>query len=170
MKVQDLYGSGSLQRTYKRVKGIEHEASAFHTSSYGYIHYLDDGRVAVLIAHDRRPLSGDRRNSPEREMSDAARSFDAYGGTFSLGGNIVTHHLDISSYENDRGADYVCYAPIAGNYLKLEMSPIDSPEGKVTYGLEWMRMRPASMPGRELGRSAIEQHSEVRFVWINHAG
>jgi hypothetical protein len=78
-------------------------------------------------------------------MSDAARSFDAYGGTFSLGGNIVTHHLDISSYENDRGADYV---------------------------LEWMRVRAASMPGRELGRSrsAIEQHSEVRFVWINHAG
>jgi hypothetical protein len=31
MKVQDLYGSWSLQRTYKRGEGIEHEASAFHT-------------------------------------------------------------------------------------------------------------------------------------------
>jgi len=140
MKVEDLHGSWSLVRTYKLVDGAETEAPAFNRSSYGFIHYLADGRVAVLIAHERSKLSGDRRTSPDSEMAAAARSFDAYGGNFTLADDVVTHHLDISSYENDRGADYVRRARLTGDRLFLEMPEMTTAEGKVIFGLEWRRV------------------------------
>lgn len=142
MQAEDLHGSWSLVRTYKLVDGAEVEPPSFNQDSYGYIHYLLDQRVAVVIAHARANLSGDRRGSPESEMAAAARSFDAYGGTFSVSGDVVTHHLDISSYENDRGTDYVRRAKLADDRLMLEIPEVVTTEGRVVLGLEWKRVRP----------------------------
>lgn len=151
IKEEDIHGSWSLVRTFLQVQG-EEAPHAFGQGSYGHIHYLPDGRMAVLLAHDgHKRLSGDRRTSPDGETAASARHFDAYGGTFSIEGDVITHHLDICSFENDRGADYIRHAALAGDRLTLRAPEFQTPGGRGSICLEWERVRRTAPPSDALG-------------------
>ncbi|MFW3895153.1 lipocalin-like domain-containing protein [Pseudomonas bharatica] len=107
----------------------------------GLIHYLSGQRMAVLIAHDGRALlSGDRYRSPQAELAQAAATFTAYAGCYTREGAKLVHHLQVSSFENDVGSDYVRYIELEGDCMWL-VSPKAVVQGKERWvRLKWTRV------------------------------
>ena len=136
-----IMGTWRLVRTYSTLDGQPHRQDPLGKDAVGYAHYMPDGRVAILIAYaGRQRLSGDRSGSPEAELAESARSFTGYGGTYSCQIDQVTHHLDVSSYENDNHSDYVRGASFdADGLLTLETPQTPTPDGMRTMCLVWER-------------------------------
>ena len=86
----------------------------------GLLHYLPGNRVAVLIARgDRKKMATGYREAAVEALAEAARSFTAYAGSYSREGHKITHHIEINSYENDVGADYIRYFSLEDGLLVL---------------------------------------------------
>lgn len=137
-----IFGSWRLVKTYTLLDGKPHRLDPLGKQATGYVHYLQDGRMAVLIAHEgRKHLNGTRYDAPESELAEAARTFTGYGGTYTCGTNEVVHHLEISSYENDNHTDYVRLASFdPDGRLTLTTPEVDTPAGKHATCLVWERM------------------------------
>ncbi|MCK9541397.1 MAG: lipocalin-like domain-containing protein [Novosphingobium sp.] len=142
MTADKLHGSWKLVRAYKTVDGRETDSYPLGRNPYGYIHYLPDGRVSVIIAHDGRvPLTGGRWTSSDAELAASARTMDAYAGTFAVvAADKVVHYLDISSYENDRGTEYPRSMAFADGNLILGTPEVPGDEGLVGMKLVWARV------------------------------
>lgn len=131
----ELLGSWRLIAAWEMIDGVVTDRPGFGLKPNGYIHYLADGRMAVMIAHEnRQPITGD----DPAERLEAARSFTAYGGTWTLTDTHVIHHVDICSTQAGVGCDYVRIARIEGDRLKLRTPP-SIPEGR-PMALEWERI------------------------------
>lgn len=136
-----ILGTWRLVKAYTTLNGQPHQQDPLGEGATGFAHYMPDGRVAILIAHAGRPnLSGTRYAAPEAELAEAARSFTGYCGTYSCQIDQVTHHLDVSSYENDNHTDYVRGASFdASGLLTLETPESPTPDGIRTMCLVWER-------------------------------
>lgn len=111
----------------------------------GFIHYLEDGRVAVLIAErDRPPVEGRRDRLAERDRAQLYSTFTAYAGTYSRDGATVVHHLDMCLYPNDVDTDYVRKIELDGDRLVLGTEPMSSRDGSLVIKLTWERVAPRS--------------------------
>ncbi len=108
----------------------------------GLIHYMPGQRMSVLIANDgRRKLSGDRYHSPLEELAEAGATFTGYAGPYTREGDKLVHHLEVSSFENDVGADYVRYIEVDGEDIWL-VSPKVMNQGKERWvRLKWTRVK-----------------------------
>jgi hypothetical protein len=88
----------------------------------GYINYAPDGRMMVINARsDRKRPAGTVPTSDE--AADLFKGVLAYAGTYSLNGNEVTHHIDISWNEAWTGTDQVRIARFDGNRVHLSTRP-----------------------------------------------
>jgi hypothetical protein len=96
-----------------------------------------------VIAHDgRKPLSsGSRRNAPESELAAAARTLDAYAGRFSIRDeHTVVHHLEVSSFQNDVGTDYIRSVEFVDDELHLGTPRTRVSDGIRSMVLVWRRV------------------------------
>jgi len=139
MRREDLIGSWRLEG----VELVGEDASAgpppFGGSPQGILHYLPDGRMAVMIQNlDRPPIEGGRRGGSDAEWRRAARSFTAYAGGWTLEPGRVVHHVDFNNFPNDVGVDYVRIARIEGDILHLE-TPAELPADQRPMRLVWKR-------------------------------
>ena len=100
----------------------------------GYIYY-DVGHMAVQIQPDRKRPSWSGRAATPDELSEAARGYTAYFGTWSVDekARTVTHHREGAL--NLDVVDYVRAYAFDGN--RLSLAPVDRP-GLV---LIWERVR-----------------------------
>ena len=129
-----------------RLEGVEvvgEDAGAgpapFGGNPEGILHYLPDGRMAVLIQNsDRAPIEGGRRGGSDVEWRRAARTFTAYAGSWTLEPGRVVHHVDFNSFPNDVGVDYIRIAHIDGDHLYLE-TPTELPADQRPMRLVWRR-------------------------------
>jgi hypothetical protein len=138
-----VLGSWRLVRTYETIDNVETGKAPIGEGAYGTIHYLPDGRVAVVMAHAGRVrLSAGRYNSGDAETAESARTFTAYAGTYTCFGDRIVHHLDACLYENDNHTDYVRYAAIVGDKLTLSMPPVTTKKGALVWHLEWQKLAP----------------------------
>jgi hypothetical protein len=82
--------------------------------------------MTAMISHGgRRPLSvADRVAAPAGERAEAFATFFAYGGRYSLTGDEVIHHVEISSVENWVNTDLVRKFEFEGGRLTLRTPPI----------------------------------------------
>jgi hypothetical protein len=109
----------------------------------GLIHYMPEQRMSVLIANDgRRKMSGDRYHSPLEELAESAATFTAYAGPYSRDGAKLIHHLEVSSYENDAGTDYVRYIEVDGDHIWLVSPPVMRDGHEHVVRLKWERVAP----------------------------
>ena len=80
----------------------------FGSNPTGVIMYTREGRMTAMISHaGRKPLSGDRISSPASERAEAFATFFAYAGGYSVKGDQVIHHVEISSVQNWVNTDMV---------------------------------------------------------------
>jgi hypothetical protein len=73
----------------------------------GLLMYTTDGRMsAILTLGHRKPLSvSDFISAPAPERAEAFASMTAYAGRYTLTGDKVVHHVEVSSVPNDVGAN-----------------------------------------------------------------
>ena len=147
MKQQDLIGSWQLVGA--ELIGADTAATPppFGANPQGILHYLADGRMAVMIqSKQRAPSPGGRQGGSDADWRGAARSFTAYAGRYSLTANRVIHHVEMNSFPNDVGVDYPRLARMDHGRLLLETPP-DLPPDQRPMRLIWARHAPAIQSG-----------------------
>ena len=104
----------------------------------GFLTYTADGRVTALISYGgRKSLSVGA--SPE-EQAEAFKTFLAYAGRYTLSGDKVTHHIEISSIQNYVNKDLVRSVKFQGDQIIL-VTPPTPVNGKIqTVELIWQRL------------------------------
>jgi len=108
----------------------------------GFLTYGGDGRMTSLISYGgRKPLSfGGGTRSPQEEQAEAFNTFLAYAGRYTLEGDKVIHHVEISSIENYVKRDLARSIKFEGDRITLTTPPM-SVNGKIqTIELIWQRL------------------------------
>ena len=110
-------------------------------SPLGFLTYAADGRVTALISYGgRKPLSGGGGPRAQEEQAEAFRTFLAYAGRYTLSGDKVTHHIEISSIQNYVDRDLVRSVKFQSDQLIL-VTPPTPVNGKVQIiELTWQRL------------------------------
>ena len=132
---------GSWQLAVAELTGADaaNGPAPFGGSPQGVLHYLADGRMAVIIqSSNRPPIPGGRRGGSDGEWRQAARSFTAYCGTYSILPGRIVHHVEMNSFPNDQGVDYVRIARLENHCLLLE-TPSELPADQRQMRLVWKR-------------------------------
>ena len=113
----------------------------------GFLTYTGDGRVTALISYDGRKrlsalsVGGGPQAVPE-EQAEAFRTFLAYAGRYTLNGDKVIHHMEISSIQNWVGEDAIRTVRFEGDRIVLK-TPITVVNGKLQrVELVWQRLTP----------------------------
>jgi hypothetical protein len=92
----------------------------------GYINYAPDGRMMVLnVGSDRpKPAGG---NATPAEAEALFRSMTGYAGTYTVEGNEITHHVEVSWNESWTGTRQKRFARFEGNRIYLSTPPSPDP-------------------------------------------
>jgi len=115
----------------------------FGPNPQGYINYGPDGRMIVINARSDRP----RPKGPTPTAEEAAALFHgllAYAGTYTVHGNEITHHVDISWNEAWTGTRQVRIARFEGNRVHLSTKPtLDPVNGRLSVRtMTWEKVKP----------------------------
>jgi len=121
-----------LVGTWKLVSVVNEDVNSGERTDYfgpnpkGFINYAPDGRMLVInVRSDRKRPAG---HSPTlEEAQELFKSVLAYGGTYTVSGNEVTHHVDISWNEVWTGSDQVRTFRFDGNRVVLSTRPSPDP-------------------------------------------
>jgi hypothetical protein len=106
----------------------------------GFLTYTADGRVTALISYDGRKSLSFGGGSLQEEQAEAFKTFLAYAGRYTLSGDKVTHHIEISSIQNYVDKDLVRSVKFQGDQIIL-VTPPTPVNGKVqTVELIWQRL------------------------------
>ena len=98
--------------------------------------------MSAFITHgDRKPLSGDRISVPANEKAEAFATSLAYAGRYTLSGDKVIHHVEVSTVENWVNTDLVRLIKLQGDRLTLQTTPTSVGGKMQTTELIWERVR-----------------------------
>jgi hypothetical protein len=97
----DLVGSWRL-RQWVAFSEDGSESLPLGDAPKGLLVYSPDGTMIVLMARADRPriISDDVTGGTEIERAEAFASFIAYGGSYSVEGDAVNHHVEMSQFPN----------------------------------------------------------------------
>ena len=90
-----------LHGTWKLVSAVREDIPSgattdmFGEKPQGVLNYSPEGRMIALIAHGNRKAAAAGRATPA-EAEALYRSMLSYGGRYTVAGDVVTHHVDIS--------------------------------------------------------------------------
>ncbi len=139
-------GSWKLEGTFEELDGVVGVNPNVGENALGFLHYTADDRVAVIIASaGRKKMAGThRRTASVEDLAEAARTFDAYAGRFSIRApDQIIHHIEVNSYENDVGRDFVRRAELNGDRLTLHVPSDRLANGKISRRWHvWRRIAP----------------------------
>ena len=104
----------------------------FGAKPQGVLNYSPEGRMLALIAHGERKAAAGGRATPA-EAEALYRSMLSYGGSYSVAGDVVTHHVDISWNETFTGGEQKRHFMLDGNRLTLSTPQSNDPiDGKMS--------------------------------------
>jgi hypothetical protein len=149
-----VFSAGVLGRTNDKLVGTWKLVSASSTSSagersetpygpspVGFLTYTGDGRVTALISYGgRKPLSVGGTSAPLEEQAEAFKTFLAYAGRYTLSGDKVTHHIEISSIQNYVNRDLVRSVKFQDDRIILVTPPTPVNGIIQTVELIWQRL------------------------------
>ena len=135
-----------LHGTWKLVSAVREEIPSgtttlmFGEKPQGMLNYSPEGRMIALIAHGSRKAPANGRPTAA-EAEALYRSMLSYGGSYSVAGDVVTHHVDISWNEAFTGGEQTRHFKLDGNRLTLSTPQSGDPiDGKMSVRrLVWER-------------------------------
>jgi hypothetical protein len=130
-------------KTYVRERLSDGERhNQFGEAPVGYIGYSADGRMYAIFTRDDRVAPRDVVPTDE-EGVQLLGTMVAYAGTFSLGDNVVVHHIDTSWNQAWTGTDQIRHFVLHGDRLTITTAPyrsyLDGTMGQSI--LDWSRVR-----------------------------
>lgn len=98
----------------------------FGPDASGYITYTADGHMSVAITQTKRPrfAADDLLGGSAEERAMAAASYVSYAGTYEVGEDTVTHHIEVSLFPNWAGAEQQRFYSFDGDRLTLSTAPM----------------------------------------------
>ena len=113
------------------------------TEVEGILIYSTEGYMSGNLMHRRR-----KRPEPQREVAGeigerirGSRNYIAYAGRYTMEGDTVTHHVEVSLFPNWIGLPQLRYYKLAGDKLVLS-TPMTLVKGEKLVGqLTWKRVR-----------------------------
>jgi hypothetical protein len=98
----------------------------------GFINYGPDGRMMVINLRSERAKPAGAVPTPT-EAAELFKSMLAYAGTYTIDGNEVTHHIEISWNEAWSGTHQLRIARFEGTRVHLSTKPSpDLASGRVS--------------------------------------
>ncbi len=137
-----LAGKWKLVSVSSSTSSGERNDTPFGPSSTGFLTYTQDGRMTAMISYGgrKRLSSSDARSAPAEEQAEAFRTFVAYAGRYTLNGDKVIHHVEISSIQNWVDTDLIRSIRFEGERIVL-LTPPTSVDGKIqAFELIWQRL------------------------------
>jgi hypothetical protein len=137
-----VLGTWKLKSTVREVAATGEKLKPFGEHPNGYLSYSADGRMYAIITADNRikPLEA---NPTDEQRVKLHQTMTGYAGTYTVQGEKVTHHVDISWNEAWTGTDQVRFFKLDGNTLTITTplfkSPMDGREGRVV--LVWEKVK-----------------------------
>jgi hypothetical protein len=143
LDVEKLYGTWKLLSFTQRLVATGETVDAFGQSPSGFLSYSRDGRMNGILVKDKRPKLADMAQATTEDKAQLFSSMYAYAGTFTVDGNTVTHHVDISWNEDWTGTNQVRNVRLEGDKLHISTNPQSNGiDGKVVVAeLVWERMK-----------------------------
>ena len=142
LEAADVYGTWRLVSATSTIVATGEKTNVWGTDPTGFLSYTPDGRMSVMVTFGSRPKPANLSRVTDQERVQLYRTLLSYGGTFSIEGSTVTHHIDISSNESWTGTNQVRYARFEGDILVIT-TPAQprSADGLVSIGeLRWRRV------------------------------
>ena len=103
----------------------------FGETPRGYINYSPDGRMIALITRSDRTAPGGKPTAAEAEA--LYRGMLSYAGAYSIAGDVVTHHVDISWNQSFNGGEQKRHFRFEGDRLILSTPQSHDPiDGKMS--------------------------------------
>lgn len=109
-----------------------------------------DNVVGFLIYSAEGYMSGNLSPAGRRHNIEAAesqktrrkRDYIAYAGPYTVEGDTITHHVEVSLFPNWLGTAQVRYHRREGDTMVLRTPPIPSGEGVIAVQLTWRKVHP----------------------------
>jgi hypothetical protein len=134
-------GTWKLQSQVTEDLETHRKDAMFGAHPGGYLHYGADCRMyAILVKEGRKPPAG--AVATDGESTELFRGLAAYAGTYTIEGDKVSHHVDISWNQAWTGTTQVRQFRIEGNLLYIHTMPAVSPLNgrQSTTELVWKRV------------------------------
>jgi hypothetical protein len=139
MDKKSLVGTWKLQ-SYVVTTAAGERSTPYGEKPQGYLSYSADGRMQVIAAANGRRVPTDTNPSDHDRVALYDTMF-AYAGAYSVEGDKVTHHVDISWNETWTGTDQVRRFEVNGNVLTITTRIPDPVSGAEThYAVAWERV------------------------------
>ncbi|MGF7129536.1 hypothetical protein P3T40_001003 [Paraburkholderia sp. EB58] len=121
-----LLGTWKLQSFTDEDVATGQKADLFGAHPSGYLHYGPDGRMyAILLKEGRK--APDTLIPTDAERVDLYSGLIAYAGTYSIEGDLISHHIDASWNQLWTGTTQVRQIRIDGNSLYIKTLPARNP-------------------------------------------
>jgi hypothetical protein len=128
-----VLGTWKLKSFVREVTATGENINQFGEHPIGYLSYSADGRMYAIATSDSRVKPRDA-NPADEERAKLHQTMFAYAGTFTLEGEKVVHHLDISRNQHWSGTDLVRFYKLDGSILTITTAPnksmVDGQEGR----------------------------------------
>jgi lipocalin-like protein len=149
MGVAEAFERPALVGTWKLVSASsttakgERNETPYGPNPAGFLTYTGDGRVSALISYGgRKPISvGGGSATLLEEQAEAFKTFLAYAGRYTVSGDTVSHHVEISSIQSYVGKELVRSVKFQGDRITL-ITPPAPMNGKIqNVELIWQRLQ-----------------------------
>src|SRR5260370_23614461 len=114
-----ILGTWRLVSASSSTDSGERNDTPFGPSPKGFLTYTQDGRMTAMISYGgRKRLSpSDSRSAPEEEQAEAFRTPAAYAGRYTLNGDKIIHHAEISSIQDWVDTDLIHCVKFEGEWI-----------------------------------------------------
>jgi hypothetical protein len=135
-----LVGTWKLVSASTTTSTGDRSETPYGVNPVGFLTYTAEGRIIAMISHSGRKalLSG---GGSLEEQAEGFKTFFGYAGRYTVSGDKVTHHVEISSIQNYVGRDLVRHVKFQGDRITL-VTPPTPVDGKTQiFELIWERLR-----------------------------
>jgi hypothetical protein len=139
--IDRLLGTWTLVSAVREEIPSGSKTDMFGQNPHGFINYSPDGRMIALITPRDREAAAKGRPTPT-EAEALFRSMLSYAGTFTVEGDVVTHHVDISWNQSFTGGTQKRHFKLDGDRLILSTPQSHDPiDGKMSVRhMTWQRV------------------------------
>ncbi len=130
-----LWGTWRLVSFTRTITATGETSDVFGKEPHGYITYGPDGRMMALLVKSGRPRPDDVEKMTDAQRAELFRTMVAYAGSYTVEGDAVIHHIDVSANQNWTGSSQLRHVKFEGDRLILTTAPGPSSfDGKVGVG------------------------------------
>jgi hypothetical protein len=142
MTNEQLVGTWKLVSASSTTSAGARNDAPYGPGPSGLLTYTGDGRISTVISYGgRKPLSFGRGGAAQiEEQAEAFKTCLAYAGRYTLSGDQIIHHVEVSSIQNYANKDLVRTVTCEGDRITLLTPPMPVNGEIQTVALTWQRL------------------------------